>query len=450
MTEETLSPPAPFEPPAWVRDDLGRPTGKGITVAVVDSGWDRDFPDPRVLPGVGLVDPEDDLAMLRTDDDHDRVGHGTACIHQILRIAPDARVIPVRVFGRELETSPGTLHAGLVWAMEQGVQVINLSLGTTLKWPQRLLYAACEQARQRGIIVVAAGHNSQSWSYPAIFENVIGVAADRFSSAFDYRSTPDDWMEVEAWGVEQPVVWLGGETQVKHGTSFAAPNVAGIIALLLERHPGATLEEVRDLLRRYAVEVKDPLPSAEVSFAPRPGFSFDDVPALEAAYRASLTPRERDREARIERDAVPRLRMNGGLTRAHLLELARWRTPRPNPRIGSNPDRLVEETVRAAFSARDERLRVGTLRVLRGVGWPVASAILHFGGRESYPVLDRRVLWSLGVEHAPRYSFEFWWAYTQACRSLTAEAGVTMRSLDRALFQFARENMPAPPPDPAE
>jgi subtilisin family serine protease len=255
VTEDTLAPPAPFDPPAWVRDELGRPTGRGITVAVVDSGWDRSTPDPRVLPGISLVDPADDLAMLRTDDDHDRVGHGTACIHQILRIAPDARVVPVRVFGNDLETSPGTLQAGIVWAMEQEVQVINLSLGTTLEGTLHPLYAACERARRMGIIIVAAGHNSRSWSYPAIFENVIGVSADRFESPYEYRYLPDEAMECQAWGVEQPVVWLGGKTEVKHGTSFAAPNIAGIVALLLERHPGATLEEIRDLLRKYAINV---------------------------------------------------------------------------------------------------------------------------------------------------------------------------------------------------
>ncbi|HSU13173.1 S8 family peptidase [Longimicrobium sp.] len=261
--EERFGPPAPFEPPAWVADGLGRPTGKGLRVAVIDSGWDRGCDDPRVLPGIGLVDPEDDLAMLRTDDDHDRVGHGTACIHQILRIAPDAEIIPVRVFGRELETSPGTLQAGILYAIERGVDVVNLSLGTTLEGTLHPLYAACEKARQQGMIIVAAGHNSRDWSYPAIFENVIGVSAARFESAYEYRYHPDEAMECQAWGVEQPVVWLRGQEQVKHGTSFAAPNITGIVCLLLERHPGAKLEEIRELLAQHALSVERGEASAE-------------------------------------------------------------------------------------------------------------------------------------------------------------------------------------------
>ncbi|HLM66462.1 MAG TPA: S8 family serine peptidase, partial [Longimicrobium sp.] len=241
--------------PEWVRDALGGATGSGIRVAVVDSGWDRSLHEPRVLPGVGFVDPADDFAMARNDDDADVLGHGTACAGLILRIAPDARVVPVKVFGRVLETSPGTLHAALLWAIDAGVQVINVSLGTRLEGTLHPLYAACEKARRAGIIVVAAGHNANDWSYPAIFENVIGVSAARFGSPFHFRYRPEHAMEVEAWGVEQPVLWVGGQRVVKHGTSFAAPNVAGIVALILERHPGATLEDVREMLSQFALSV---------------------------------------------------------------------------------------------------------------------------------------------------------------------------------------------------
>ncbi len=249
-------------PPAWVRDELGGATGRGIRVAVVDSGWDRTIADERVLPGVGFVDPEDDFATARNDDDQDVLGHGTACADVILGVAPDARIVPVKVFGKVLETSPGTLRAALLWAQEAGVQVINVSLGTRLEGQLHPLYHACEMARRAGIIIVAAGHNANDWSYPAIFENVIGVSAARFDSAYHFRYRADEAMECEAWGVERPVLWVGGERVVRHGTSFAAPNVAGIVAMILERHPGATLEQVRDMLSRFA------LPS-EVTAAPK-------------------------------------------------------------------------------------------------------------------------------------------------------------------------------------
>lgn len=240
-------------PPEWVRGELGGATGTGIRVAVLDSGWDRSVDDPRVLPGTGFVDPDDDFALARNDDDQDVLGHGTACADVILGVAPDARIIPVKVFGNKLETSPGTLQAALHWAIEAGVQVINVSLGTRLEdWLHRL-YHTCEMARRQGIIVVAAGHNGNDWSYPAIFENVIGVSAARFDSPYHFHYRAEHAMECVGWGVERPVLWVGGQRVVRHGTSFAAPGVAGIVALILERHPQAKLEDVREMLARFAL-----------------------------------------------------------------------------------------------------------------------------------------------------------------------------------------------------
>lgn len=239
--------------PGWVAGELAGATGRGVRVAVIDSGWDRTLEDPRVLSGVSFVDPADDFGLARGDDDHDVLGHGTACVDLVLRVAPEARVVPVKVFGKVLETSPGTLHAALVWALDAGVRVVNVSLGTRLEGTLHPLYAVCEKARRAGIVVVAAGHNANDWSYPAIFENVIGVSAGRFDSPFHFRFRPEHAMECEAWGVDQPVRWIGGERVVKHGTSFAAPNVAGIVALILERHPEAGLDEVREMLGRFAL-----------------------------------------------------------------------------------------------------------------------------------------------------------------------------------------------------
>jgi len=277
-----------------VAEGLGRPTGKGLLVAVVDSGWDRACDDPRVLPGIGLVDPADELAMLRTDDDQDRSGHGTACIHQILRIAPDARVVPIRVFGKELDTGPEQLYTAILYAIERGVNVVNLSLGTMLPRARDPLYLACETARQQGIIVVAAGNNAGGPSYPAIFENVIGVSAARFSSPYEFHYHVDEAMECQAWGVEQPIVGLGGEHQVKHGTSFATPNITGIVCLLLERYPGASLERIRELLAEHAMVVVPPKEEEE----PEPA-AVPSPPARtrRSAPAAAPAPRPRKRAA---------------------------------------------------------------------------------------------------------------------------------------------------------
>ncbi|HEX2203444.1 MAG TPA: hypothetical protein VHG91_09115, partial [Longimicrobium sp.] len=68
-------------------------TGRGVRVGVVDSGWDRALADPRVRPGVAIVVPEGGGAPELSDDDHDRMGHGTACADLVLRVSPEAEVV---------------------------------------------------------------------------------------------------------------------------------------------------------------------------------------------------------------------------------------------------------------------------------------------------------------------------------------------------------------------
>ncbi|HEX8904708.1 MAG TPA: S8 family serine peptidase, partial [Longimicrobiaceae bacterium] len=123
-------------------------------MAVVDSGWERESGDPRVLPGLAIDRAAGKLRVTAADDD--RTGHGTGVTRQVLAIAPEASVVPVRVFGETLETSPEVIVAALDHAVEQRVDVVNLSLGTTREDALRPLYAACERARRAGAIVVAA------------------------------------------------------------------------------------------------------------------------------------------------------------------------------------------------------------------------------------------------------------------------------------------------------
>jgi subtilisin family serine protease len=231
-------------------------TGRGVRVGVIDTGWDRARADPRILPGVGLVDPADDFALLATPDDHDRLGHGTACADLVLRLAPAASIVPIRVFGGQLETSPATLRAGLNWAVEQRIPLVNLSLGTTLDEERAPLQAACRRAVSAGTLIVAAAPNNGVPAYPAVFDEVIGVDADAFASPWHFRHRPGAAIECTASGRDLRLRWRGGE-EVMSGTSFAAPHITGIIALILELHPGATLAGVREMLARLAAPAGD-------------------------------------------------------------------------------------------------------------------------------------------------------------------------------------------------
>lgn len=144
----------------------------------------------------------------------------------------------------------------------------------------------------------------------------------------------------------------------------------------------------------------------------------------------------------IEHQVAPRTKAQGYYTREDFLLLCRWKAPRAERHYVHNKDEGIRAVTRLALSTADERLRICLLMALHGVNWPMASVMLHFGAREPYPILDFRALWSLSIPKASFYTFEFWRAYTDACRRLSDEAGVTMRVLDRALWQYSKEHQP--------
>jgi subtilisin len=239
-------------PPPADPGPLEGATGRGVRVGVVDSGWDRTQPEPRVLAGHGILALNGPGGAPRTGDDHDRFGHGTACADLVLRVAPGVEIVPVRVFDARLETSPGVLAAAIRWAVDAGCQVLNLSLGTCEQEGVRTLYAACEYARRRGVVVVAAAHEEGLSSAPAIFDNALSVGAMRGSDSARVVFRPGDAVECLAHAAHTYVRWLGSDRVVVTGTSYAAPIVTGTVARLRERHPHADLDAVRALLAAHA------------------------------------------------------------------------------------------------------------------------------------------------------------------------------------------------------
>jgi hypothetical protein len=135
-----------------------------------------------------------------------------------------------------------------------------------------------------------------------------------------------------------------------------------------------------------------------------------------------------------------RAKERGHLTKEDFVHLCRWKTPRSRRLVEKNPDEFVGAVTGTALSTPNERLRIEVLTLLDGVDWPTASVILHFAHRDPYPILDFRALWSLGIEKPPKDDFPFWQAYTQTCRGLAEKHSCTMRTLDRALWQYSKEH----------
>ncbi len=129
----------------------------------------------------------------------------------------------------------------------------------------------------------------------------------------------------------------------------------------------------------------------------------------------------------------------GYLDKKLLKRVAHWKSPRRAGLIERNDDDYVKEITSWSFGATSERARIRVLRLLDGVGWPTASAILHLFHRDPYPILDFRALWSIRLE-TYRYSSSFWSDYTYFCRDIASRNQIDMRTLDKALWQYSKEN----------
>jgi hypothetical protein len=116
-----------------------------------------------------------------------------------------------------------------------------------------------------------------------------------------------------------------------------------------------------------------------------------------------------------------------------------WKTPRSRPRIAANSRRAVVSRTGRALAAADESGRISPLLELHGVGVPTASTLLYVAFPSDYPILDIRALESLGVRARSVYSLGFWLAYLEACRELASRNGVSIRTLDKALWQHSKE-----------
>lgn len=258
--------PAGSDPAAWQSQPeltrIGVPTaqqtrrGAGVTVAVLDTGAQLDHPAlaGSLVGGLDLVDgdtiPSDDANGL--DDDGDgRVdegqGHGTHVTGLVLAVAPEARVMPVRVLDTDSRGSSFDVAEGIERAAAAGVDVINLSLSTPEE--SALFDEVLEELTEDVVVVAAAGNaGTTARQYPASSQGVLSVAS---VDSTDVRSTFSTfgWVDVAAPGEALVSTWVGGSYVRWGGTSMAAPIVAGQAALLVagggEDAAGRAVQAVR-------------------------------------------------------------------------------------------------------------------------------------------------------------------------------------------------------------
>lgn len=227
-----------------------------VVVAVVDTGVAYGHPDLQ-----GLFVPGYDFVNIDADprDDH---GHGTAVAGVIAARTQNhegqagmcwkCSVMPVKVLDRNGSGPSSTIAAGIVWAVNHGARVINLSLGgagTTQALQDAVAFAA-----SKGVVVLAAAGNSGSSTkfYPAAYAETLSVAATTSSdNLYDWSNRGLDWVQVAAPGCNVAPVRGGGYGDFC-GTSSATPIVSGIAALALSLDPSLGKDALEQALRRTA------------------------------------------------------------------------------------------------------------------------------------------------------------------------------------------------------
>lgn len=242
--------------PEWA---WGGSRGEGVRVAVIDSGIDADHPDLEgcvdVDAGIHVaVTPEGEL--VETPGPHgDSFGHGTACAGIIHSLAPAARLTSVKVLGAGLSGKAAAFLHGLAWAIDEGFEVINLSLGTTRRDWALTFYELCDQAYFANSFLVTAANNIQRTSYPSLFASVASVACNLSKDPFRFHYNPEPPTEFLAPGIDIEVAWTQGGRLTATGNSYAAPHIAGIAALIRAKHPKLRPFQVKTALWATAANV---------------------------------------------------------------------------------------------------------------------------------------------------------------------------------------------------
>ncbi|GAA3829034.1 type VII secretion-associated serine protease mycosin [Streptomyces phyllanthi] len=242
--------------------------GAGVRVAVIDTGVDTKNPQlTRAVDasrGANFLPPKDDkgepIDRGKSDGTTDTVGHGTRVAGIIaarpakgtgfVGLAPKATIIPIKQNDAEGHGTARTLARAIRHAIAEGADVINISQDTAnAVEPDPSLKEAVDAALAQDIVVVASAGNdglggNVKQTYPASYEGVLAVAASDRNNERASFSQSGEFVGVAAPGVDMiSTVPLGGHCS-DNGTSFSAPYVAGVAALIKAKHDDWTAREI--------------------------------------------------------------------------------------------------------------------------------------------------------------------------------------------------------------
>jgi subtilisin family serine protease len=238
---------------AWAYGDR---SGRGVRVAVLDSGIDGSHP---LVGGVAdyvtvvLDDDAPDGVRFESGEHEDLYGHGTACAAVIRELAPQAELVSVRVLGANLKGTANVFANGLRWCLDHDVTIASLSLSTTNIRHAETFHELVDAATFRGMLLVSAMNNDYKRTIPSEFASVFSVACAPGVDRERFWYNPAGPAEWGAAGIDVEVAWNGHQTIIGTGNSFAAPVIAGQLARIMAAHPGLTSWQARTVLAALAV-----------------------------------------------------------------------------------------------------------------------------------------------------------------------------------------------------
>ena len=237
----------------------GGSAGENVKVAIVDSGIDATHPDVGPIQGyVAIREGEDGKLVYDTEPHEDSFGHATACAGVIRSLAPACELYSIKVLGSGLSGSGRVFAAGLRWAIDNGIQVCNLSLGTTKRDFFGVFHELADLAYFRNVALVTAANNMPIPSFPSVYASVISVASHGIQDPYTFYYNAKPPVEFGALGIDVRLAWLEHKHITATGNSYAAPHMTGVVSKILGKHPGLTVFQLKTILRALATNVERP------------------------------------------------------------------------------------------------------------------------------------------------------------------------------------------------
>jgi hypothetical protein len=265
--------------------------GRGIAIAVIDSEIDGRHPDIQ-----RAVKERFDPTGSRSSPDTHGTGMAGAIAsrHRLLGVAPDAEIVAIRAFDNKAGGAEATsfqILKGLDHAMRRNVRVINMSFAGPY---DGMIERKLQEAYGRGIVLVAAAGNAGPKSpplYPAASPSVIGVTALDATDHPFLQGNQGKHVAIAAPGVDILVPAPNDTYQMTTGTSVAAAHVSGVVALMLEKRPELTPDDVRAIIAgsATAIAVTKEARTGAGLINPLKALSYD-LPADSVAPVASAAP----------------------------------------------------------------------------------------------------------------------------------------------------------------